>query len=216
MITALIHQLEVVVREYGAIGVFLAALSEEIIAPIPSSLVAMFAGFLLVPAEYTWLQALPAAFFKVALPMGVGITIGSLFFYAVAYFGGKPIILRYGKWFGLRWSLIEKTEAKFIKGRTDEIILLSLRSLPFVPSVAISAFCGLVHYPIKTFIVVSFIGSSIRSMIMVMTGWYVRGTYGAYAGIVSQVETFIFIALFIVLIVFLLVRLGQKIQKKVV
>ncbi len=214
MISALIQQLELVVGKYGAIGVFLAALLEEIIAPIPSTLVAMFAGFFLVPAEYTWLQATTVAFFKVAIPMGIGITLGSLFFYAVAYFGGKPIIMRYGKWFGLSWGLIEKTEEKFIKGYTDEIILLSLRSLPFVPSVAISAFCGLVRYPIKTFIIFSFIGSVIRSVIMAIIGWQVHDAYISYAEIISRIETFVFIAIVITLTVFLSVRLRQKIKNK--
>ncbi len=213
MLGAVITQLEAIIREYGAVGVLLAALLEEIIAPIPSSLVAMFAGFFLVPAEYTWARAIGTSFLEVAIPMSVGITIGSLIFYAIAYYGGKPIIIRYGKWFGLSWALIEKTEKKFIKGYKDEIILLSLRSLPFVPSVAISAFCGLVRYPIKTFIVVSFIGSLVRSTIMAMIGWYVRDAYIAYAGIISRMEKFVFVAIVIAFVIFLFVRLRQKIKK---
>ncbi len=210
MLNVVISQLEVVIREFGAVGVLIAALLEEIIAPIPSSLVAMFAGFFLVPTEYTWLQAIGASFLEVAIPMSVGITIGSLFFYAVAYFGGKPIIIRYGKWFGLSWALIEKTEERFIKGHKDEIILFSLRALPFVPSVAISAFCGLVRYPIKTFIIISFAGSSVRSMIMAMIGWQVRDAYVAYAEIMSQIETFVFAAIIIALVAFLFLHLRQK------
>ncbi len=213
MLNVVISQLEVVIREYGAVGVLIAALLEEIIAPIPSSLVAMFAGFFLVPTEYTWLQAIGASFLEVAIPMSVGITIGSLFFYAVAYFGGKPIIIRYGKWFGLSWALIEKTEERFIKGHKDEIILFSLRALPFVPSVAISAFCGLVRYPIKTFIIISFAGSLVRSMIMAMIGWQVRDAYVAYAEIMSQIETFVFAAIIIALVAFLFLHLRQKIKK---
>ncbi len=173
-------------------GVLFAAFMEEIIAPIPSSLVAMFAGFFLVPTEFTLLQAIVIATLKVAIPMSIGVTGGSLIIYAVAYFGGKPILVRYGKWFGLSWELIEKTEERFIKGHKDEIILLSLRSLPFVPSVAISAFCGLVRYPIKTFIFLTLLGTFLRSTIMAMIGWQVRDAYIAYAGIISRVEIFVF------------------------
>ncbi len=215
MFNTIVSQLEVVIRGYGAAGVLLAAFLEEVIAPIPSSLVAMFAGFFLVPTESTWLQAIGTSFLEVAIPMSVGITIGSLVFYTIAYFGGKPIIMRYGKWFGLNWALIEKIEARFIKGHKDEIILLGLRSLPFVPSVAISAFCGLVRYPIKTFMALSFIGSLIRSVIMAMIGWQVRDAYVAYAGVVSQIETFVFAVIIIALISFLFFRLRQKINKKV-
>jgi len=210
MLAGLIIHLEVVIRGYGALGVFFAALLEEIVAPIPSSLVATFAGFFLVPHDYTWLQALPIAFFKVALPMGVGVTLGSLLFYALAYFGGKPLILRYGAWFGLSWELIEKTEEKFTKGSADEIILLTMRALPFVPSVAISVFCGLVRYPLKTFIVLSFIGTVIRSMIMALIGWQVRDAYVSYAGILSHLETFVSAGILVALVVFLVVRLRQR------
>lgn len=212
MFNEVILQLEVVIREYGTIGVFFAAILEEVVAPIPSSLVAMFAGFFLLPTEYTWLEAIGASIFKVAIAMSLGITIGSLLFYAIAYFGGKPIILRYGKWFGLSWELIEKTEAKFIKGHTDEVILLTLRSLPFVPSVAISAFCGLVRYPLKTFIVMSFAGSLVRSSIMALIGWQVREAYLAYAGIVSRIEKFVFFTIILIIVFFLVKHLYLRIK----
>lgn len=212
MLNAVILQLEVVIREYGAVGVLLAAFLEEIIAPIPSSLVAMSAGFFLIPTEYTWLQAIVAASLKVAIPMSVGITTGSLVVYAIAYFGGKSIIARYGKWFGISWTTIEKTEQKFTKGYADELTLLGARVLPFVPSVAISAFCGLVHYPIKTFIVLSFVGSLIRSVIMAMIGWQVRDAYIAYVEIISQVEIFVFAVIVIAFISFLFLRV-VKVKK---
>jgi len=216
MLNALILQLEVVIREYGAIGVFFAALLEEIIAPIPSSLVAMFAGFFLVPAELTWAKAIVIACLKIAIPMSIGVTMGSLAVYAVAYLGGKPIIARYGKWFGISWTSIEKTEQRFIKGYADELTLLGARVLPIIPSVAISAFCGLVRYPIKTFVLLSLVGSFIRSVIMAMIGWQVRDAYISYARIVSQVEMFVFVAIVIVFGAFLFLRLRQQIKNKTV
>ncbi len=214
MLNALILQLEVVIREYGAMGVFFAALLEEIIAPIPSSLVAMFAGFFLVPAELTWLQAIVVTFFKVAIPMSIGVTGGSLIVYTIAYFGGKPIIARYGKWFGVSWASIEQAEQKFTKGYADELTLLGARALPIIPSVAISVFCGLVRYPIKTFILFTLMGTFIRSTIMAMIGWQVRDAYIAYAGIINQIEKFIFVAIIIACAAFLFLRLWQKIKKK--
>ncbi len=216
MINALILQLGAVIMEYGAVGVLFAAFSEEIIAPIPSSLVAMFAGFFLLPTEYTWLQAVGAASLKVAIPMSIGVTAGSLVIYAVAYFGGKPIIIRYGKWFGMSWTLIEKTEQKFIKGYADELILFAARALPLVPSVAVSSFCGLVRYPIKTFILLTLAGTFIRAMIMAMIGWHVRDAYISYAEIISQIEKFVLIAIIIAFMVFVFLRLRQKIKNKTI
>ncbi len=216
MFNTIILQLETVIREYGAVGVLLAAFLEEIIAPIPSSLVAMFAGFFLVPTEFTLLPALVSAALKVAIPMSIGVTAGSLIVYAVAYFGGKPIIARYGRWFGLSWASIEQTEQKFIKGHTDELILFVLRALPFVPSVAISAFCGLVRYPLKTFILLTLAGTFIRATIMAMIGWQVREAYIAYAEITSRVESFVFIAIIIAFILFLFLHWRRTIKNKTV
>ncbi len=207
MISEFIFKIELIVREYGAMGVLFAAFLEEIIAPIPSSLVAMFAGFFLVPAEHTLLQAIAVASLEVAIPMSVGVTVGSLIFYTIAYYGGKPIILQYGKWFGLSWALIERTEKRFIKGHADEIILLCLRSLPFVPSVAISAFCGLIRYPVKTFIILSLIGSFIRSVIMAMIGWYMHDAYITYAEIINRIEIFVLATIIVACVSFLFLRM---------
>ena len=192
MIAQLILYTESIVREYGAMGVFFAAVLEEIIAPIPSSLVAMFSGFFLLPADKTVLEIIPSAIFSVAIPMSIGISIGSLVPFTFAYFGGKPIILKWGKWFGVTWSAIEKLEAKLMKGRADELVLLGARILPIVPSVAISAFCGMIRYPVRTFLIITLIGSFVRSLIMALIGWQVRDAYVVFAEVIGQIEIFVF------------------------
>jgi len=212
MINYLITQIEIFIKGYSAVGILIVAFLEEIIAPIPSSLIAMFAGFFVIPINYSWIQAIIKAFLEIAIPMSAGITIGSLVFYIIAYFGGKPIIVKYGKFFGLNWLLIEKTEKKFTKGYADEIILFSLRALPFIPSVAISVFCGLVRYPIKKFIIFSFLGSLVRVTIMALVGWQIRDTYSTYAQIISQIETFLLVLIFTILSVFLFLRFKKKKQ----
>lgn len=203
MFNSAIIYLEVIIRHYGSFGVFLAAILEEIVAPIPSSLVSMFSGFFLIPTDYSWLQALLYAPIAIAVPMGLGVTIGSLVFYSIAYFGGKPIILKYGSWFGLSWDLVEKTEEKFTKGSVDEIVLFSLRAMPFVPSVAISAFCGLIRYPLKKFIILSFLGTLLRSTIMALIGWQVRELYITYSEFFSRIEGYLVVAIGVSFIGFL-------------
>ena len=64
----------------------------------------MLAGFFLVSADYTSLQAIVAAALGIGIPMGFGVVLGSLVIYAFAYFGGKPIIARYSKLFGVSWA----------------------------------------------------------------------------------------------------------------
>ncbi len=214
MINDLIIQIEVIMRDYGAIGVFIAAFLEEVIAPIPSSLIAMLAGFFLIPVDYSWIQALPTLLLKVAFPMSVGITVGSLIFYAIAYLGGKPVILKYGKWFGLNWLSIEKMENKFAKSKIDEIILFILRVIPFVPSVVISVFCGLIRYPIKTFILLTLAGSFFRSVIMAVIGWQARNIYFQFVHIFNELKILILILILIVLLFYFWKRIKFKFLQK--
>lgn len=214
MLNYLITQLDIVIKGYGVIGVLLSAFLEEIIAPIPSSLVAMLAGFFLIPSDYPLVEAIVKVFLEIAIPMSIGMTVGSLVFYMIAYFGGKPIILKYGNWVKINWQLVEKTEEKFSRGYNDEIILFILRSLPIVPSVAISAFCGLIRYPVKKFIIISLLGNIVRSTIMSVIGWQVRDAYTLYYKIFTNIENFIFILAFVGFITFLVIRFKNKKQKQ--
>ncbi|MCH7730796.1 hypothetical protein IID21_04775 [Patescibacteria group bacterium] len=58
MIEKLTSLIQPIVVEYGAVGVFLATLLEEIIAPIPSPLVPLTAGFFLLPPDGAFLETI--------------------------------------------------------------------------------------------------------------------------------------------------------------
>ncbi len=203
MINLLILNIELIMREYGALGVFFAALLEEVIAPIPSSFVAIFAGFFLLPVGENLISVLLLAIFTVALPMSIGVSVGSLIIFTLAYFGGKPVILKWGKWFGIKWVSIEKLEDKLAKGHIDEFVLFGARVFPFVPSVIISTFCGMIRYPVRIFLFITLLGSFIRSLVFALIGWQVRDAYIIFADAISQIEAFIFIILIGVFILFL-------------
>jgi uncharacterized membrane protein YdjX (TVP38/TMEM64 family) len=79
----------------------------------------------------------------------VGVTIGSLLIYTLAYYLGKELIDRLGKYLGVSWENIEKAQSKFEESRSDEVVLFILRALPVVPSIAINVFCGFVRYDLK-------------------------------------------------------------------
>jgi membrane protein DedA with SNARE-associated domain len=195
MIAELTALIQPIVQEYGVWGVFLATLLEEIIAPIPSPLVPLAAGFFLLPAEKTlseiWLKAL----LVVAFPVSVGITLGSLAVYSIGYFGGKPAIEKSRRWLGFGWQDIERAEKRLMYSRYDEIALFALRLMPIVPGVAISGFCGIVRYPVKTFALITLFGAFARAFFLGIIGWYVGGIYAVWAEAISRTEKYIFIVL---------------------
>lgn len=192
MIEKLVSTLQLIVLEHGAVGVFFAALIEEIIAPIPSAIIPLAAGFFLLPVEQTLWEIIIGSALLVALPTSLGLTLGSLFLYSLGFFGGKPIILKWGKWFGLNWNEMEGVEKKLIRGWGDEIALFVLRAVPLVPNAAISGFCGLVRYPFQNFVLITLLGSFVRAFGLGIIGWQVGEAYAAYAGFISDFEKYIF------------------------
>ena len=193
MLEKLVQVTQSIVSAGGPAGVFAAALLEEIVFFIPSPIVPMAAGFFLLSSQAGLAEAAGQAILRIALPVSLGLTIGSLVPYCICYFGGHPAIEKWGRFIGLTWGNIEKTEQKFIRGYRDELILLGLRILPVVPSVAISSFCGFIRYPIYHFLVVTVFGAAIRGFLLALLGWYAVTAYFKYAQAISQMEKYLFI-----------------------
>lgn len=181
MLANLISAIEPFVQAYGMVGVFAVAFIEEIFAPIPSILSFMAAGFFLLPETGSVSTILWEAFLKVALPAGLGLTAGAFFVYAAFYFGGEPLIHRWGRYVGISWTDVKQAETRFIRGHADEWILFGLRVVPFVPNVAISVVCGTLRYPLKTYLALTFVGGMIRAFFVGLIGWSVGAAYAAYA-----------------------------------
>lgn len=209
MIEKITSYIQPIVTEYGAFGVFLATLLEEIIAPIPSPLVPLTAGFFLLPVSDGFLVVAWQALLIIAFPVALGVTLGSLVVYCIGYWGGKLAIEKSKKWIGLSWEDVEKMEQKLIRGKGDEILLFTLRVLPVVPGVAISGFCGVVRYPLKTFSILTFFGALVRATALGIVGWHVGSVYLTYVDAISKIEKYIF-AFLILLILFFVGRLLFK------
>ncbi len=212
MIGNFITYIQSIISQYGAWGVFLATLIEEIIAPVPSPIVPLAAGFFLLPTSVSFTEIALRGAFTIALPVSIGITIGSTLVYALGFFGGKPVIEKSKKWTGINWDDIEKSEARFTRGKGDEISLFVLRVLPIIPGVAISGFCGVVRYQFKKFIIITSLGAFVRAFVLGLVGWQVGELYVTYADMISKFEKYVLSVVFFLL---LLSFLGYYIRKKI-
>lgn len=207
---SLIQTITPLVETYGVLGVFFLSLIEEIVAPVPSALALMAAGFFLIPQGLPFSDIVLPALLQVILPASVGLTLGSLFIYSVAYLGGKPLIIRWGKLFGVTWEKLERAEARFTKGGADEAIIFALRAVPVTPNFLISAVCGLVRYPVKEFIVLTFFGGVVRAILMGFLGWSVGAAYIQYAAQLSSLANLIAASAVFILAVFALILLVKR------
>ncbi|MCL5010893.1 MAG: DedA family protein [Patescibacteria group bacterium] len=106
----------------GYFFVFFLMILESMIFPVPSEAVMPFAGFLISQQKFSFLGVI---FFST-----LGSITGSLLSYYIGFYGGKPFIAKYGKYFLLRQGDLAKTENFFAK-HGDKTIFIS-RFVPVV------------------------------------------------------------------------------------
>jgi membrane protein DedA with SNARE-associated domain len=192
MIEQIVIYIQSLIATYGAWGVFLATLIEEIVAPVPSPIVPLAAGFFLISNDTTsLLQMIPRISLVVALPVAIGVGIGSACVYAIGFFGGKPVLDRTKKWLGFGWEDVQKIETRLRTGKKDEWVLFFLRMIPIIPGVAISGLFGIMRYPFYTFIAITLVGAFLRALILGIIGWKVGEVYATYAHVIEQSEDYI-------------------------
>ena len=191
------------IRLHGVISVILGGLIEQIIVPIPSPIIPMAAGFLLIEPGVLSLGVLWDIFIKAALPFAIGSTIGSTIVYLVAWFGGKWAIDKFHKWLGIDWGDIEGLQKKYFNGKsTDEFLIFAFRAIPMIPSVLISAACGVIRTKPLSFYLFTFLGLLVRGIILGFLGWKSGDALFEIAGGLDKGEMILSIIILLLIIVF--------------
>jgi membrane protein DedA with SNARE-associated domain len=211
MFEGIILYLESILAVYGPFGVFIASIVEEVIAPIPSTLVIMGTSFVVLKGSAISLDGIINLFVNIVLPASLGVSLGSLFVYGIGYFAGKPFIERWGKYLGVSWQDIEKAEEKFENSHSDEILLFIVRAIPVIPSVAISAFCGIIRFDLLKYVIITFLGTMVRAFILGFIGWQFGSMYQSLADEISYLEE---ITVAIILVAVILYFIYKKKLKK--
>ena len=91
---------------------------ESMIAPVPSEAVMPFVGFLVVDGKWNFWLAI--------LATSIGSVIGSVVSYAMGCYGGKPVVLKVGKYLLLDRHDLELTE-KFFHRRSGAVTVFISR-----------------------------------------------------------------------------------------
>ena len=86
------------------------------------------------------------------------------------------------------------------------------RVLPFVPSVAISAFCGILGMNASKYFYITFLGVFLRGIILGAIGWQVGSLYGKYAAVISDLESYILYTIIITLAIFVVLKFKGKMR----
>jgi membrane protein DedA with SNARE-associated domain len=164
-------------RTHGQLSVFIGVMIEQIIVPIPSPLIVMGAGAILI------------------LP-GLSIPHGSYIGYIISFYGGKALVLRFQRFLDVDWDQIERLEKRF-QGKKEALSIFLSRAIPVFPISLVSIFAGLLRVPIKPFTIFTFLGSIFRCFFLGFFGWWIGATYEKAATHLDSVETIVSIVMLI-------------------
>ena len=177
------------IKQSGGASVFWGGLIEQIISPIPSVLIPMSAGFILIPQGIDFLTAASQILSQIAIPYSLGATLGTTVLYLAAFFGGRALIQKFGKFFGLSLKHIDRFQKKFTRGFRDELIIFLLIALPATPISLVAASCGLIGIKAYEFYPVMFAGTFVRSAFLGWLGWQTGEAYQTASHSLNRVES---------------------------
>jgi membrane protein DedA with SNARE-associated domain len=172
----------------GYAGLFLLIVLESTLVPVPSMLVMPFAGYLASRGDFS----LPAI---LAINSGAAVT-GSLLSYWIGAAGGKPLLLRYGKYVMVRPDDLRKTEEFF--ARHGAWTVLIGRFLPVVRHL-ISLPAGVARMPLPTFVLQTFLGATIWGGGLMIVGYQIGANWKSFASTAKRFD--LVIATLIVLVI---------------
>jgi membrane protein DedA with SNARE-associated domain len=143
---------DVLIGQFGSLGVGIAMFLQSSIVPIPWELV-------IFTATSCGISLLMVVIFG-----SIGVTLGACLGYALGRFGGLPLIERYGKYFFINTAHIVKMEALAL--RYGVFSVLVARALPVVPFKIFSVAAGIIKIPFTQFVVCTMLGMAPRIVLI--------------------------------------------------
>jgi membrane protein DedA with SNARE-associated domain len=159
VLAPVINFIEHTITQMGPLGIVMLMAIESANIPLPSEAILPFAGYLVNKGVMGYHTASFAGAF--------GCVVGSIPSYYLGYFGGRPFIQKYGKWF-----LISKKDLETADRWTEKYgdwAFFICRMLPVVRTF-ISLPAGILKANFPRFIFFTFIGSLIWSYLLVYVG----------------------------------------------
>ena len=161
---SLIEFVTTLIEDYLYLGVFLAALIETIIPPIPTMAVFPTAGFI---ASQNGLE-LPELIL-LGIVGGLGASIGSTVIYLIALKLGRTALLRYLKYVKVAEKKLARVECWFQKYGDKAVLFVSI--IPVFREI-ISIPAGLLKMKLAKFLAYTILGSCGWSITLIFIGYY--------------------------------------------
>ncbi len=140
----------------GLLGIVLAMAIESCCIPLPSEVVMPVAGIMLASGKILHGTNFIVGLALVALAGAVGCLVGSIVAYVIGYSGGRPLMLKYGRYVLISQHDADKADEFFHKWGSATVFFSRL--LPVVRTY-ISLPAGIAEMPFLEFCISTFLGS---------------------------------------------------------
>lgn len=177
MLQAFAEAVREVVVTLGYPGLFLMIVLESTLVPIPSLLVMPYAGYLAHRGDFS----LPV----ILIINSAGALVGSGLSYWLGTAGGKPLLLKYGKYFMIKPHDIERTEQFFARYGAWTIFIA--RFLPVIRHI-ISIPAGVARMPLPQFFALTFLGASLWGGGLMVLGYQLGASWEGIAAKAKRVD----------------------------
>jgi membrane protein DedA with SNARE-associated domain len=132
----------------GYLGIILAMAVESACIPLPSEIIMPFSGFLVYRGRFSlWMVSLAGA---------LGCSLGSALAYGLGAWGGRPLVIKYGRYFLVHHQDLERAD-RFFARYGDKATFIA-RLLPVIRTF-ISLPAGISRMDFRKFLFYSFAGS---------------------------------------------------------
>src|SRR4030066_14522 len=119
-------------RTHGQLSVFVGVMIEQVIVPIPSPLIIMGAGAVLILPGLSISDALLQILWIIVLPGSIASTLGSYIGYMISFYGGKALVVRLQRFLDVDWDQMERLEKRF-QGKKEALAIFLSRAIPVFP-----------------------------------------------------------------------------------
>jgi membrane protein DedA with SNARE-associated domain len=167
---------------------------ESCCIPLPSEIVMPLAGIMIASGRILHGTNSTVSLLLVALAGAVGCLIGSIVAYGIGYSGGRPLMLKYGRYLLISQHDADKADAFF--QRWGSATAFFSRLLPVVRTY-ISLPAGIAKMPFVQFCIYTFLGSFIWSILLAYVGVQLGNNLSALSPIFHSLDVVILVVLVI-------------------
>lgn len=184
----------------GLAGIVLAMAIESCCIPLPSEIVMPLAGVMIVegkilPGVNPWLSLV-----LVALAGSIGCLIGSIVAYGIGYAGGRPLLLKYGRYVLISQHDADKADRFF--QRWGSATVFFSRLLPVIRTY-ISLPAGIAMTPFVKFCIFTFLGSFPWCLLLAYVGTVIGHNLPALGSVFHGFDVVIIAALVVLVVLYI-------------